>query len=363
VTVLPARDYGALMAHLQEGRAPLETIEASIDWLRQAPPGGTSATPQLQSVATSDEAVVTGAGRLVRERILTLVNPSGCSFGILSEPVDGQREELCAVLLNAGALRRIGPNRTWVELSRRWAARGVPTVRVDFEGIGDSDGDERNLVANRALYAQRMTDQTVAALDQLSDLDLPRRFVLVGLCSGAYWALQAALADPRVAGAFTVNLYSFYWSEQLVAERDRLETVAALRGGLLRRVARGGVKPYHVRRALRSIRFGSRSIEGSQESEVSLALDKLRDQGTEVLMALSAGEPLYDQFEREGRIARMDQWPNVTLKRISSADHMVRALWVQTLIHEELDSGLERLLERHGPSRATADSTIPRVAN
>ena len=85
---------------------------------------------------------------------------------------------MCAVLLNAGALRRIGPNRTWVELSRRWAARGVPTVRMDLEGIGDSDGDERSLIDNRILYGPQMIEQTVATLDQLAAVDLPPRFVL-----------------------------------------------------------------------------------------------------------------------------------------------------------------------------------------
>jgi alpha/beta superfamily hydrolase len=29
----------------------------------------------------------------------------------------------------------------WVEASRRWAALGVATLRIDLEGIGDADGD------------------------------------------------------------------------------------------------------------------------------------------------------------------------------------------------------------------------------
>ena len=47
-------------------------------------------------------------------------------FGMLGEPVDRPRSDVCAIFLNAGAVRRIGPNRLWVEAARRWSARGHP---------------------------------------------------------------------------------------------------------------------------------------------------------------------------------------------------------------------------------------------
>jgi pimeloyl-ACP methyl ester carboxylesterase len=374
--VLDATDFGLLMAHPQEGRAPHATIAATIRWLGSSPAeSGSGAANEAPAPGAAGESVRAGdsrvraaeavrivhEGREITEMPLTMTTPSGRSFAMLSAPVTGPSAPVCGVLLDAGALRRIGPNRTWVELSRRWAGRGVPTVRVDFAGIGDSDGDEGAIATNTGLYSQAMTDQTLALLDELAARGLPPRFVLVGLCSGAYWALHAALADRRVAGAFMLNLYSFYWSEALVAERDRRETVTALRSGVLRRLARGEISAYHVRRALHGIRGGfrahTRSIEGSQESEVGLALDTLRDQGTEVLLALSEGEPLYDQFEREGRLARMHQWPNVTLERVPSRDHMVRALWIQAAMHQRLDDALDRLLGRVWPERGAGSDT------
>jgi pimeloyl-ACP methyl ester carboxylesterase len=350
--VLPAGDFGLLMAHPQEGRVPKATIAATIDWLGSPPPGAALAA-KGSGVRASEAATIVHGGQEVTETPLTMMTPAGRSFAMLSAPAARASAPVCAVLLNAGALRRIGPNRTWVELSRRWAGLGVPTVRVDFGGIGDSDGDEHVIATDTGLYSQAMIDQTLALLDDLAGRGLPPRFVLVGLCSGAYWALHAALGDPRVAGAFMINLYSFYWSEALVAERDRRETVTALRSGVLGRLARGEISSYHVRRALSSIRGGLRtrirSIEGSQESEVGLALDKLRDQGTEVLLALSEGEPLYDQFEREGRLTRMDRWPNVTIERLPSHDHMVRALWIQSAVQARLDRSLDNLLARAWP--------------
>lgn len=355
VTVLKAADYGMLMAHPQEGRVPTATIEASAEWLGLETGPGPAARPVAPPPALTT-ATVQGRGHSVIEEPIELANPAGHSFGVLSLPAAGAQEDVCAVLLNAGALRRIGPNRTWVELARHWASRGVPAVRIDFEGIGDSDGDERALVSNRNLYSERMVSQTVSLLDDLTKRGLPSRFLLVGLCSGAYWALQTALADPRVAGSCMLNLYSFYWSEELVAERDRRETAAALRDGVVKRIARGEVSRYQVMRALRgmrgALRSGVRSVEGRQETEVGLALDKLRDQGTEVLLALSREEALYDQFEREGRIARMDQWPNVSLERLESSDHMMRAVWLQARVAELLDLTLEELLARSRPGGA-----------
>jgi pimeloyl-ACP methyl ester carboxylesterase len=357
VSVLEASDYSLLMAHPQEGRAPRATIRATVEWLEQDAPKAARAAPAAE-VTAADTATLAHGGHEVIERPLELPTPAGRRYGMLSMPSSGTTEPVCAVLLNAGALRRIGPNRTWVEVSRHWAARGVPTVRIDFEGIGDADGDELQVVSNKDLYSQRMTDQTLSLLDDLQAQGLPGRFVLVGLCSGAYWALHAALADPRVAGAFMINLYSFHWSEALVAERDRRETVAALRGGVVRRLARGGISGYQVRRVLNGIRAGMRggagSVEAGQSTEVGLALDKLRDRRTEVLLALSHGEPLYDQFEREGRIARMDRWPNVTLERLPSSDHMVRALWVQAVVEDRLGEALERLLAQLHADGATA---------
>jgi pimeloyl-ACP methyl ester carboxylesterase len=355
VAVVDVHDYEALMAHPQEARTPHKTIDATISWLRQAGDRGPVASvglerPARRSVPAQRSIELSGERTPIVETALELELGPGRSFGVLSTPAHGDLAPVCAVLLNAGALRRIGPNRTWVEVARRWAARGVPTVRVDFDGIGDSDGPDRGPATNSWLYGPHMLEQTRALLRELTTFDLPDRFVLVGLCSGAYWALHTALADPRVAGSFMINLYSFFWSEELVAERDRRETVAALRGGVIKRVARGRVSPDQVRRALRGIRTGVRSghhgsTEAAQEREVGLALDRLRDQDTEVLLLLSRGEGLYDQFERERRIARLDQWPNLRVERIPSSDHMSRAIWLQRYVHERLDLGLDRVLE------------------
>ncbi len=58
--------------------------------------------------------------------------PHGRLFGVLSRR-SGEQAEPTGVLLNAGPQRRTGPNRMWVEIARRWAAKGVPTLRLDAD--------------------------------------------------------------------------------------------------------------------------------------------------------------------------------------------------------------------------------------
>lgn len=344
-------DYAKLMAHPQEAQLPLKTIERTIAWLNEGSGSG-DRPPDTRPAIERDWLELDQDGQAIRETPLTLELTEGATFGVLCEPAVGESAGICVVLLNGGALRHTGPNRIYVETARRWAARGVASVRADLAGIGDADGDERNLVSNPALYAQGSTADTLALLGALSALGVPDRFVLVGLCSGAYWALHAALRDPRVAGALMINLYSFYWSETLVFERETFEALGALRQQGWRRLVRRDVTPDRLMTAVRSIRpsrirRGARHrVERAQRDQVEHDLNKLSEQDTETLLLLSYGEPLYDQLVRQGQLDQLSRWPNVTLERIPSRDHMFRALWLQQHVLGCLDRALDRVLAR-----------------
>jgi len=356
VTTADTGDYGELMAHPQDAQTPTDTIARTLDWLADSP-SAQRHRPGRSPLERHSVQLHEPIGP-IRETPLELALESGATVAVLAEPIEREPAPVCAVLLNGGALRHTGPNRTWVELARRWAARGVRTVRLDLPGIGDADGDERDYVSNAALYAPESTAATVRMLDQLAARGVGDRFVLGGLCSGAYWSLQAALADPRVAGALTINLYSFWWSEALVAERSASETLGRLKGQGWRRLVRRDITREQLATAIKSlrparIRRGAKhSVERSQGKEIDRALDQLRDQQTETLLLLAEGEPLYEQLSRNGQLDRLDRWPNLTVERIPTRDHMFRAIWLQRLVHEHLDSALDRTLDRLAPGTA-----------
>jgi alpha-beta hydrolase superfamily lysophospholipase len=358
VTVQDTGDYGELTTHPQQARAPAATIAKTIAWLSEPAPGrgdGDSRTgrPLARRGPAGDLArpavELRWNGSVIRETPLRLEGSGGELFAVLSEGVEVDPQPVCAVWLNSGALRHTGPNRAWVEVARRWAARGVPTVRVDLRGIGDAHGPE-GCVSDPDLYEPERTRDTLAVLDQLATRGLPDRYVLGGLCSGAYWALHAALADARVRGILMINLYAFFWSADLVAERDTQLSLSALQGRAWRRLMRGQLSREQIRRGISSLRpsrlrsGAGHPVERSQSAAIERALDQLRDQHSEALLLLSRGEGLTDQLLRQGVLDHLERWPNLRCEEIPSRDHLFRALWVQRDVHAALDRALERVL-------------------
>ena len=354
VKVESGTDYPALMAPPTLPALPRVTPPAAIRWLQ-----GRSALSPVEgfgSAAGARPAAVasfTHGDLSVKESIVSLPGVAGRITGVLTEPAAGPRAPFCVVLLNGGPVRRIGPNRMWVQMSRRWAVRGVPVVRMDLEGMGDSDGDGLLYGDMAHLHSKELDAQAIGLIDLLQEAGVADRFVFTGLCASAYWAWQAALADPRVIGAWLVNLVWVKWTRRLEAERNRAHTRRVLGAGLPERMSRGRLAGFtfaDVRRALRAFRpslawrFGSAEL--AQGGLIRHSLDTLRDRGTDVLMLFSQDEPLYDQFRRVGVLEQLAEWPNVALLQLPSRDHNVRALWLQAMVHEQLDAALDRLLAR-----------------
>src|SRR5687768_18323652 len=89
----------------------------------------------------SDTIVIGGdaAGSIpIREWFLDRSASDGV-FGVISEPADAAHwNGQSIVILNAGSVHHIGPNRMHVEFARRLAADGCRVCRADLRGLGDS---------------------------------------------------------------------------------------------------------------------------------------------------------------------------------------------------------------------------------
>jgi pimeloyl-ACP methyl ester carboxylesterase len=122
--------------------------------------------------------------------------------GILTNPArEAQATHLPAViLLNAGIVHRVGPQRLYVKIARSLAAMGFVVLRFDFSGIGDSTVRHDNLPFEKSTVSE--TQEAMSYLEAERGIG---RFVLAGLCSGADISLKTACADPRVAGAVLLN--------------------------------------------------------------------------------------------------------------------------------------------------------------
>jgi alpha-beta hydrolase superfamily lysophospholipase len=118
-------------------------------------------------------------------------------FGIATEP-HALASETVVLFVNVANERHLGPARGWVRLARTLAAQGIRSVRLDLSGVGDSParpGRERDVV-----YEPEWLTDLTEAVEALA----PAPIVLVGLCSGAYSALECALST-RVRGVCVVN--------------------------------------------------------------------------------------------------------------------------------------------------------------
>ncbi|MGH7928173.1 MAG: alpha/beta hydrolase, partial [Candidatus Binatia bacterium] len=75
----------------------------------------------------------------MREEAL-LLGKTRSLVGILTDPPEAKRSTRLPgiILLNAGIIHRVGPNRMHVKIARTLAPMGFVVVRFDFSGIGDS---------------------------------------------------------------------------------------------------------------------------------------------------------------------------------------------------------------------------------
>jgi pimeloyl-ACP methyl ester carboxylesterase len=127
------------------------------------------------------------------------------------------------LLLNAGLVPRVGPNRMYVRLARSLARAGRPVLRFDFSGVGDSEA-RRDTVR----FETGAVEDTRLAMDLLAEREGCTRFATLGLCSGAEIAFKTACADERVVGAAMINAPR-YLEEPAPELVERLERVQAAR--------------------------------------------------------------------------------------------------------------------------------------
>jgi alpha-beta hydrolase superfamily lysophospholipase len=358
VTFGAGHGWEAMVADPQRPDPPLEVFERVASWLAEAPERAGAAP--VPSGPPRQDIVLEVDGASITESALVMELAFGRIFGVLAEPARGSSSTLCAVFVNAGAVRRIGPSRMWTEAARRWAARGVPAVRLDLEGIGDADGDGSRYRDVNEFYVQDAVDQVTHAIDELHARGVGERFVVIGLCSGGYWAFHAAMLKERVSAAFLVNAGALYWDSGLVVRREVHKLDRLRQRAWWGRILRGKVKVANMRTVVRALatsatriasRTGGRTREDAAGTWIGQALDLLRDSNTRVVMAFSEDEALRAELAREGVIARLDRWPNVALASLPGRDHTLRHATAQRAVHDLLDRELQRELARAGDLR------------
>jgi hypothetical protein len=120
------------------------------------------------------------------------------------------------LLLNAGRLHRVGPNRLYVLLARRLAAAGLPVLRFDYSGIGESEPRRDELALEQSALAEG-----TEAMEFLQTSGIADRFVPMGICAGAENAQRLACEDERVVAAVLIDGYAYRTSGYYLRECTR----------------------------------------------------------------------------------------------------------------------------------------------
>ena len=129
--------------------------------------------------------------------------PDGTLIGILTMP-STVRVKFAVLLSNTGMHHRVGPFRLNVKLARAFARVGIPTLRFDRSGLGDSA--PRTTAGNDHDHA--LLD-TADAMNCLATRHGIQQFVLIALCSGVDVAHDMTLRDTRVIGAAFIDGYAY----------------------------------------------------------------------------------------------------------------------------------------------------------
>ena len=359
--------WGAMCFHPEQYKVPLEVIAQVISWLASAPADTVPSNGVRPAALESIELAVNGA--LARETAVMLQLPVGRRFAVLTEPADVPMTGVSGIFLNAGAVRRIGPNRMWVETARRWATRGVPTLRVDLSAIGDSDGDGTKYRDVGAFFAPELEEEIVALINEMVRRGMGERVVLGGLCAGGFWSFHGAARDARVRAALMMNPRLLVWDPHVISRRvasqvTRLRDAAAWRQILRGEVTLAQMRAFvgailaHGRRWLTRLPSAVRAMRGHRPRDpVEELLGRLRDKQTRVLIGFSGDEPLHDELERDGYLARLHEWPNVEVQTLPGRDHTFRPIVAQRAVQARLDRELTRVLE--GVPASHRDSQEP----
>ena len=242
--------------------------------------------------------------------------------GVLCEPAAGGRAHGVPGVLfwNVGLLPRVGPYRLYVELARRLAALGIPSLRFDLSGLGDSPASAEKLPRRERVAAEIKT-----AMSWMAEHAGCETFVLVGLCSGADDTHRAAVAEPRVRGAVLVDGYGYpttrfrvrrYW--YFLSSPRRVARYLERKFGEIER-AFSAVSPEESPRAEEE--FG---WEMPPRAQVQEEIRKVVERGTRLLYVYSGEVHTYYNYKEQFRdmFPGLDSGGMIQYEYLRDADHI-----------------------------------------
>lgn len=374
--------YAKLVVEPYNVVIPEAVFAAAIEWLGAAYPAEDAAPAAADSSRFEPANVLIPDGTESVSESVVRFGPSDSLLGILSERSveDGDAADRPALLLlNTSVIHRVGANRMYVPMARRWAALGFPVFRIDLSGVGDSP--KPGWQPRQNMYSMEAVEDVRAAMDFLSRSRGLRRFILIGLCSGAYMAFHTGLADRRVLAQVLLNPQTFEWKEGDSVDVGRRLEYKSFRFYLRRAVQRetwarlltGRVHWKEIlealgERALKSARSRIEQHVGQHigplvgmltpQNKTLAGFKEILQRGTQMLLLYSQEDPGLDELALHlGKDAELlRRFPTFRLVLIDGPDHTFTPVWSQARIEEIIT---ERILMWSRNSRELSPNPLP----
>jgi alpha-beta hydrolase superfamily lysophospholipase len=343
--------YAKMMLDPHEAEVPEPMIEAVRGWLGAH--GAPAAVPAARIDAAEQRAVPVAPGVVEVARYL---DETHTLFGVVSQPAGG-RPTRAIVLLNAGGISHIGPSRLYVDLARRWAARGYLVLRFDQAGIGDSapyPGERENVIYSRS--ALRGIEDAVRFIGESYGIS---EHQALGLCSGAYHALKATVANIPFSTIAVVNPLVFFWKPgmslayppyQVAGESARYKS-AFLSAQKWKRVFTGkaSIRDFAHVAARRVGQLGATIVRNVARSagrplpdDLGAELETIAALGVGLRFVFSTGDPGEDLLRLQGgwSVPRLMRQQRLRIRRIAGPNHAFTPAWTRSALTEVLEDEL-----------------------
>lgn len=257
----------------------------------------------------------------------------GCAlYGVLSIPEQPSQRGVLVVV--GGPQYRAGSHRQFALLAQFLAAHGIPVMRFDYRGMGDSEGEARTF--------ENIDEDIRHAIDEFQmQVDGLREVVIWGLCDAASAALFYAHGDRRVTGLVLLNPWvrteqgmaraylRHYYAQQLLnprfwnkALRLRMDFRASIKSFF--RIATTTLRPDSVESRIPSGGIPARGASGEEPLPQRMLIG-LRQFRGQVLFMLSGNDLTAKEFADLSNSSR--EWrkllrsPRVQVHCLPDANH------------------------------------------
>lgn len=354
VTQRPFEGYVEMMLDAHENIVADDMNSAIVAWLQSLamPAAAAAAAP----VAFPRSALFEDGK--VRETALR-IGPDARLFGMATSPTKLPPAEArhVVLLLNAGAVSHVGPNRLHVKLARHLAQHGVVSLRMDLSGIGETPAVGAE--PENKVYAARMQQDLAIVRDHVAQHYPQADISVVGLCSGAYHGFKGAVSGVRMRRMIAINPLTFFWKEgmnlaipdfQVVAETAYYRSVALDPSSWLR-VLRGETDLRGAIRAmLRRVRLACVNVARSTarvlhiplQDDLGADLNRAARSPVELVFVFAQSDPGRQLLVSQGGsvVTRLQRRGRLHIEVVAGADHTFTRHWAQARLLDILSRHL-----------------------